>query len=94
MPPTIAGGLPPGLRGGMVLSSPSSTSLIRRTRVPFLALHTVRCVVFAAVFCGAMASGGWSFKTTILRTLGGPARGGGQVRPLRLRCRIHYCPDD
>ena len=34
----------------------------------------------AAVFCGAMASGGWSFKT-ILRTLGGPARG--VVRPGR-----------
>ena len=32
------------------------------------------CVREAAVFCDAMASGGWPF-TTILRTLGGPARG-------------------
>ena len=74
MPPAIAGGLRPGLTGGMVSSSPSSTSRIRRTRVPFRRSRTVRCAVLAAVFCGAMANGGWSFKT-ILRTLGGPARG-------------------
>ena len=35
-----------------------------------------------------MATGGCSF-TTILRTLGGSGTGGGQVRPLRLRRRIH-----
>ena len=80
MPPAIAGGLRPGLRGGMVSASPSSTSLTRRTRVPFLAPRSPCCVRGAAVFCGAMASGGWSF-TTILQTLGGPARG--VVRPGR-----------
>ena len=58
MPPAIAGGLHPGFGGGDV---PGLTNLHRShpsTRVPFLALHTLLCVVFAAVFCGALATGG------------------------------------
>ena len=45
------------------------------------------CVRGAAVFCGAMATGGCSF-TTILRTLGGPARG--VVRPGRYASGAGY----
>ena len=62
-------------------------SLMRRWRAP--AQTADDRYRGAAVFCGAMASGGWSF-TTILRALGGSSTGGGQVQPLRLRRRIHY----
>ena len=81
----LAGGLRPGLVGG---NGFGLTNLHKSHPVhscPVSALHTPCYVRGAAVFCGAtcMASGGGSFTTTILRTLGSPARGVQLVRPGR-----------
>ena len=57
----------------MVSASPSFTSIIRRTRVPFRCSRTVHCAVLAAVFCGAMATVGCSFMT--ISGSWGPRRG-------------------
>ena len=58
MPPAIAGGLRPGLGGGDGIGLTNLHKSHPSTGVPFMALHTLLCVVFAAVFCGALATGG------------------------------------
>ena len=65
MPLAIASSLHPGLKGGESFGlSPTCTSRIRCTYLcPVSALHTPCFMRGAAVFCGAMASGGWSFTT-------------------------------